>query len=167
MVSFAPQWLAIWTRSRHEQRVYDQLVARDIEAFLPSLLVPSTRRDRRKMIRVPAFPGYLFVRIDATEQAEVTSTRGVVRILGPTAARHTVVPAEQVEAVRQMLCSELQVDPFPHLKAGMPVRVKSGPLCGLEGYVVEKRRQLRFVVSVDLLHQGVSAEVSADQLESA
>jgi transcription antitermination factor NusG len=167
MVSIAARWVAVWTRSRQEKTVYEQLVGSDVEAFLPLLTVPSTRRDRRKMIRVPAFPGYLFARVGGPEDEIVKYTRGVVRIVGPTPTDHSSVPDDQIEAVRRMVDSDLQVDPFPYIKVGSAVWVKSGPLRGLSGYLVAKRRKLRFVVSVDLLNRGVCADVSADQVEPA
>jgi transcription antitermination factor NusG len=147
--------------------VYDQLVARELEVFLPLLTVPSTRRDRRVMVDVPAFPGYLFAKVWGGQDQIVSYTPGVVRILGPSPLEYTTVPEGQIEGVRRLLESELRVDPYPYLKAGTPVRMKSGPLRGLEGYIIEKRRQLRFVVAVDLLQKGVATEVSADQVELA
>ena len=34
-----PTWYAIWTRSRHEQVVREQLERKQIEAFLPTIRV--------------------------------------------------------------------------------------------------------------------------------
>jgi transcriptional antiterminator NusG len=167
MVCSTGQWVAIWTRSRHEKSVHDQLAAKALEVFLPLVTVPSSRKDRRLMVEVPAFPGYLFAKVYGSQDQIVNFTRGVVRILGPSATEYTPVPEGQVEAVRRMVESELRVDPYPYMKVGTPVRMKSGPLRGLEGYIVEKRRQLRFVVAVDLLQKGVATEVSADQVEPA
>lgn len=161
------QWMAVWTRSRHEKLVRDHLEGKSIEAFLPLLNVPSTRRDRRQMIDLPAFPCYLFVHLPPSDTYEVKTTRGVVRILGPTPTDYSIVPDEQVEAVRTMVASTLKVDPFPYLQAGKRVRIIRGPLKGLEGVLIQKRNRCRFVVNVDLLSQSISAEVSADELEAA
>lgn len=167
MVSVASRWVAVWTRSRQEKSVYERLLGAGLEAFLPLLKVPSTRKDRRKMIQTPAFPGYLFARVRGSQDHIVRYTRGVVRILGPTPTQYSIVPDDRIEAVRRIVESELQVDPFPYIKVGSPVRVKSGPLRGLSGYLMQKRRKLRFVVTLDLLRKGVAVEVSADQVEPA
>jgi len=162
--------MAVWTRSRHEKVVTDHLVGKDIEVFLPLVTVPSTRRDRRVMVDVPAFPCYLFVhldRVDGSRIYDVKTTRGVVRILGPSPTDYSIVPDDQIEAVRTLVMSRLRVDPFPYLKVGARVRVRSGPLKGLEGTLVRKKNRLRVVVSVHLLCQSVAAEVSADQIEAA
>ena len=161
------RWLAVWTRSRHEKLVRDALASNSVEVFLPLLTLPSRRRDRRKTIQLPAFPCYLFAHLDPADAYVVKTTRGVVQILGPRPLEYTFVPEDQIEAIRTMVESSLKVDPFPYLKVGTPVRVKSGPQKGQEGILIEKRKRLRFVVSVHLLSQSVSAEVSADQLEAA
>ncbi len=57
-----PAWYAVHTRSRFENVVNDGLAKKSLDVFLPKVLVRSKRRDRKAMIRVPLFPGYLFVR---------------------------------------------------------------------------------------------------------
>ncbi len=158
-------WRAVWTRSRHEKLVRDHLAGQDIEVFLPLMECPSQRKDRRKMVELPVFPSYLFARLTVTEMPVVKSTRGVVQILGPTPTEYSIVPEEQVRAVRTLVESRLKVDPFPYLKVGTMIRVKNGPLEGLEGILVEKRKEFRIIVSVDLLGQSVSSEISGDQVE--
>jgi transcription antitermination factor NusG len=165
VVTLATHWVAVWTRSRHEELVHSQLVGRDIEVFLPLFEAPSRRTDRRKMVELPVFPGYLFARIEPIQGHIVNATRGVVRVLGPTRSEYSVVPDEQVEAVRRMVESTLRIEPFPFLKVGTRVRVKNGPLRGVEGTLIERRKRFRLVVSVDLLQQAVAAEISAEQVE--
>ena len=160
-------WLAVWTRSRHEKLVRDHLLGRGIEVFLPLLHVSSRRRDRRAMVDLPAFPCYLFARPELSDACHIKTVRGVVRVLGPSPTSYSIVPDHQVEAVRTMVEGTLRVDPYPYLKVGSRVRVKSGPLKGLEGTLVRKEKRLRVVVSVDLLCQSIAAEVSADEVEAA
>ncbi len=57
-------WYVMHTKSRHEKVVNDLLLKKSVEAYLPLVTVRSKRRDRQAMIRVPLFPGYLFVKTD-------------------------------------------------------------------------------------------------------
>ena len=57
-------WYAIWTRSRHEQMVREQLERKGYEAFLPTIPRWSRWKDRKKKIDWPLFPGYCFARFD-------------------------------------------------------------------------------------------------------
>ena len=58
-------WYAIWTRSRHEQVVREQLERKRFEAFLPTITRWSRWKDRKKKIDWPLFPGYCFARFDS------------------------------------------------------------------------------------------------------
>lgn len=44
--SGTPQWFALWTRSRHEKQVRDQLAEKHIEVFLPTITRWSRWKDR-------------------------------------------------------------------------------------------------------------------------
>ena len=70
------EWYVIHTRSRFENVVCDGLLKKSFEVFLPKVQVPSKRRDRKRMIKVPVFPGYLFVRTDmsAHEHLNIVKT---------------------------------------------------------------------------------------------
>ncbi len=63
-------WYAVHTRSRHEDRVYLGLTQKSFHAFLPKMEVWSKRKDRRKKIMIPMFPGYLFVELLSLEQCD-------------------------------------------------------------------------------------------------
>jgi len=158
-------WFAVYTRSRHEQRVYDRLKEKDLEAFLPLMERWSRRKDRRMKILLPLFPGYLFVRapMDAYVHLDILKTKGVVRILcndGTPAP----IPDEQVNAIQTLMKNGITVTPYPYLKEGMRVRVVHGALTGVEGMLIKtKPNKNRLVISVDLLQESVSVEM--DQLD--
>jgi transcription antitermination factor NusG len=77
------------------------------------------------------------------------------------------VPEEQIEAVRRMVEGPMRVDPWPYLQKGRRVRVKCGPLRGLEGYILRRKERCMIVVSVDLLGRSVAAEIAAECVEPA
>ena len=77
-------WYVVHTKSRFENVLFDGLIKKSLETFLPKVRVRSKRRDRRLMIQVPLFPGYLFVRTDLSphEHLEIVKTAGAVRLVG-------------------------------------------------------------------------------------
>lgn len=154
------QWFAVYTRSRHEKVVCQSLRQKSVEGFLPVHDVLSRWKDRRQWVQKPLFPGYLFVHVAPFDFQRVTDTRGVVHIVGDGQVP-IPVPAEQVEGIRQMLDAPAKVDPLPYMRKGKLVRVKAGPLIGLEGFVVEQKGSCRLVVSIDLLGRSVATEVDA------
>ena len=117
------------------------------------------------MVQKPLFPGYLFVHIAENQILQVLGVRGVVRILGPDLKRPSEVTESEIRAMRTLTENSTKIDPYPYLKVGRLVRVKYGPLRGLEGLLVKKRKQQRLVVSVGVLGRSVATEISAADVE--
>jgi transcription antitermination factor NusG len=156
----AGRWYALWTRSRHERTVHDQLAERGIEVFLPTMTKWSRWKDRRKQIQWPLFPGYCFARFAASDRLPVLTCAGVVSIVsfnGELAA----VPDAEIESIRTLVSSTLPYDPCPLLKKGARVEVVHGPLKGVVGRLERKGSHARLVLSVDLIGRGVSVQVDA------
>ena len=153
------KWLALYTRSRHEKLVDRELAKKGIESFLPLRKVVRNWSDRKKIIEEPLFKSYLFVRIPWNKRLDVLNTVGAVRFVGPRPAEALEVPEKELEAIRRFVAEDIQVDPFPYLKEGERVYVRSGPFKGAEGFVVRKDNHCRLIISLDLLMQSVSIQI--------
>jgi transcriptional antiterminator NusG len=156
-----PSWYAIWTRSRHEKIVRDQLEKKgDVDVFLPTIGKWSRWKDRKKKIDWPLFPGYVFARFVADERIGILKVDGVVQIISNNGML-SPIPVEEIESIRTLVESELAYDPVPLIKEGDMVRVSHGPLKGVVGRLIRKGAHARLVLSVDLIGQAVSVEVDA------
>ena len=158
------RWYALYTRSRHEKFVDEGLRGKRIETFLPLRRVKRHWSDRMKEVELPIFSGYIFVRIPLKDKLEVLKTRGSVRFIGFNTFP-TPIPERELEAVRRFVEEEIPVDPFPYLTAGNRVYVRSGPLKGIEGFIVRKDKHMRLVISLDLLLQSISVEIDEALVE--
>jgi transcriptional antiterminator NusG len=155
------QWFAIWTRSRHEQVVRDQLDRKKIDVFLPTVTRWSRWKDRKKKIDWPLFPGYCFARFDPANPLPVLKCTGVVSIVS-IEGKPAPIPEIELDSIRLLVSSELQYDPCPLIREGMMVEVFHGPLRGVIGRLLRKdAHRARLVLSVDLIGQAVSVEVDA------
>ncbi len=163
--SRATNWYAIWTRSRHEQVVREQLERKQIEAFLPTIKRWSRWKDRRKQIDWPLFPGYCFARFDPDDKLPVLKCTGVVNIISFD-GELAPIPPHEVESIRLLVTSELQYDPCPLIREGMMVEVIHGPLKGVVGRLMRKGAHARLVLSVDLIGQAVSVTVDAADIRA-
>jgi|TARA_B100001079_G_scaffold13052_1_gene10653 transcription antitermination factor NusG len=160
------KWYAVHTRSRHEKQVDLFLSERGVETFLPLVHTLSRRRDRKKYVDIPLFPGYLFVFTEKERLLfDVKYTRGVTRIIGTDLDAPTPIPDKQILDIKSIMETEVKLDPFPYLKKGRMVRVKSGPLKGLEGILVERKGHYKLVIKIDLLQKGAAAEVYISDIE--
>ena len=154
------QWFALWTRSRHEQVVRQQLDQKHIEAFLPTVTKWSRWKDRKKKVDWPLFPGYCFARFNVRERLPVLKCTGVVNIIS-VEGEPAPIPEHEIDSIRQLVESDLAYDPCPMIREGMMVEVMHGPLKGVVGRLVRKNEKARLVLSVDLIGQAVSVEVDA------
>ncbi|MGH9314662.1 MAG: UpxY family transcription antiterminator [Vicinamibacterales bacterium] len=154
------RWFAIWTRSRHEQIVREQLERNAVEAFLPTITRWSRWKDRKKKIDWPLFPGYCFARFDAAARLPILKCHGVVSIVSFD-GEPAPIPEQEIESLRLLVSTDLAYDPCPLIREGMTVEVVHGPLRGVIGRLVRKGSRARLVLAVDLIGQAVSVEVDA------
>lgn len=161
-------WFALLTRSNFEQTVFDQIQKKRIESFLPKTRKPSRRKDRKMMIEVPLFPGYIFVRSthESAYQLQILKTTGAVRLLGNTRGA-VPVPGRQIESLKILTHAgtDLLTGSCVHLKKGDPVLVLEGPMAGLKGEFFEHKSGGRVIVKIDLLGQYAGVEIDADNVE--
>jgi transcription antitermination factor NusG len=160
----ASDWWALYTRHQHEKTVAEMLSAKGFEVFLP--LYESIRRwkDRSKMLTLPLFPCYVFVRGGLNRRLQVVTTPGVHMILF-RGERVAVIPEAEIQAIRKAVEGPFRVEPHPFLKCGERVRVTRGSLEGVEGILVRKKNLYRLVLSVDMMAQSVAVEIDATDVE--
>lgn len=146
------------------------LLQKSIQAFLPKLEVWSRRKDRKQRIRIPMFAGYLFVDLpvpDNQSRLNVLTTPGVVRMLGkPVGGQPIPIPEAQIEAIRRLVESKVEMQRITYPKVGENARIIDGPFKGIEGKVLgtDLKKEL-FVVSIDLLQRSVAIQIEGFKLE--
>jgi transcription antitermination factor NusG len=159
-------WYAACTCANHENRVSEQLAAREVEHFLPVYRSVRRWRDRRVELDLPLFPGYVFVRLALRDRLRVLQIPSVARLVG-FGGSPAALPDEEVEILRAGLGSRLVAEPHPYLTEGRRVRVRSGPLAGMRGIVLRRRGKVRFVVSMELIMKSIAVEIDEADLEVA
>jgi transcription antitermination factor NusG len=159
-------WFAAYTNSHHEKRAATHFAERGIESFLPLYSTRHRWKNRCEMnLELPLFPNYVFVRIDPRERVRVLEVPGVLSLVsfGRTLAP---LPNFEIETLRAGL-GQRKLEPHPYLVIGERVRIKAGPMTGMEGVLVRKKTNFRVVLALDLILQCVAVEVDADDLEPA
>ncbi|MCK6478912.1 MAG: UpxY family transcription antiterminator [Planctomycetaceae bacterium] len=157
-------WFALYVKSRQERTVEGGLARLGLGTYLPMMEKVRKWSDRKKVVRVPYFPGYVFVRCTEEERGLAWKLPGSIRYLGAE-GRATPVDPRELEAVREALLRRVPFEPYPHLAPGQPVTVTAGALKGLTGILVGKRRNFRLVLQIRAMGQGIAAEVDATDVE--
>ena len=161
-----PKWFAVYTSPRHEKRVGQYLLQKEVEHYVPLYQAQRKWRDGSKVtVDLPLFPGYVFVRIDRSERVRVLQVPGVLNIIGGTGRQPASVPDAEIDALRAGL-SARHAEPHPLLTVGQRARIRSGALAGMVGIVERKKNSLRVVLTMDLIQQSVAVEVDGAELEA-
>jgi len=158
-----PYWYALWTKSRHEKHVRDQLAGQGIQSLLPLIKRLNQWKDRKKEVELPLFPGYCFARFAWKDHLIVLRASGIVRIIG-SADQPQPIPDDEIQAIEKLMSVTLPYDSYPYLREGVRVRVIGGPLEGLEGILSRMDRQHRVVISVHLIQQAAAVEINLSNL---
>jgi transcription antitermination factor NusG len=158
-------WHALYTRHQHEKTIARLLANTGHEVFLPIYTAQRGLPGRLRQSRLPLFPCYVFIRGGMDRRLQLVTTPGVFAIVS-LAGKPAIIPHEQIEAVRRMVDGPAPVEPYPHLACGDRVKVKSGPLTGLEGTLLRIKNSLRLVVSFEMLGRSAAVEIDTSCLET-
>jgi transcription antitermination factor NusG len=154
-----PRWYVACTFSRHEKAIADRLKSKDVETYLPLYWTMRSWGQRRVRLELPLFPGYVFVKMEITRKARILAHPGVVRLVGLN-GKATPLADDDIDKLRASL-SACKAEPYPYLSAGRRVRIKSGPLMGVEGTIMRRKGAVRLVVQIDLIQRAVLLELDA------
>jgi transcription antitermination factor NusG len=159
-------WFALQTRYRCEERIATELEAKGFESYLPRLKETRQWADRKKVVAVPAFGGYLFARFDPSLQnrVRVLQTEGIVKVLGSNGKPEPVAESE-IESLRLALESGVECERHACVHTGDTVMVRRGPLAGLRGRVTRIANRMRIFVNVPSVHQSIAVEISLEDMD--
>jgi transcription antitermination factor NusG len=158
-------WYALYTRHQHEKMVDQILTNKGFSTFLPLYATTHNWKDRTKSLSLPLFPCYVFLKGGINRRLQILTTPGIYGLVS-CAGQPAAIPEIEIEAIRRVVDSGTRVEAHPFLKCGNWVRVKCGPLTGIEGILVRKKNISRLVLSVEILGTAASIEVAAFQVEA-
>jgi transcription antitermination factor NusG len=136
-----------------------------VETYFPSFEEVHQWKDRKRVVKMAAFPGYVFARFaDGYSRVHILQARGAVRIVGHGGGIEPI-PDRDIDSVRLLLGHKGRCFSNPFLREGTWVRVRRGPLKNLEGLLIRFKNSCRIVVSIELVSQSVAAEIDTSDVE--
>jgi len=157
-----PRWFACHTKPRCEKKFASLLAVEGFSHYLP--LVPSVRRyrDQTKRFTKPLFPGYVFTEIPPEIKSRVYQQDLLVRAIW---IEDQAGFLRQLEDVKVVVSSGLELSLHPLLKKGTRVKVAGGPLYGIEGIVDDPANPKGIIIAVDVLQQGLLVRMPLEDLQ--
>ena len=165
-IAFPPaefgKWHVLHTKSRQEKVVAADLAAMGIAFYLP--LVRQVRYYGRRKARVsmPLFPGYVFLRGTLEQVYAADRTKRIANII-PVNAQDQL--DWELKNLHLALARDAELTPFPFLKKGVRVEVRSGPFRGLQGVIEGRAADNRLILQVDMLGRAVGLEIDGALLD--
>jgi len=160
------EWYAVQTRPRHEKKIAAELLQAGVTTYLPIVKQVHRWSDRRKVVQVPLFSCYTFVKIAALPDSRLQVLRvpGVLGFVG-NQGEGIPIPDHEIENVRMLVEQEIEHKEYPFLKAGQRVRIRGGVLDGMEGILVSNQGQNRLVVSLTLIQRSLAVSLEGYDVE--
>ena len=158
-------WYAIYTAPRHEKTVAKRLDAQYIENYLPLYSAARVWHSRKVRVELPLFPGYVFAKMRISDKGSVLAITGIIRLVGFNNHAAALSDAE-IDKLKASLAI-YKAEPYPFLKAGRCVRVKSGPFTGMEGRILRRKGGMRLVLSLEFIQSAIVVELDAGEIQLA
>lgn len=158
-------WYAVYTRSRAEKKVNEELKQKNIESFLPLQKKLRQWKDRKKWIETPLIPGYCFVNINSFEYYKVLEINNIISYI-TFEGKAAVIPENQILSLQTVLKQydfEVNVTQETFV-AGTHVEIIKGSLIGLKGELVETRGKNNFIIRLDQINSTITVKIPASHL---
>jgi transcription antitermination factor NusG len=157
------RWWLVRTKSRMEKALATELDRLNIGFYLPLLNTRRCYGGRRSEVRLPLFPGYLFLCGDEEARYATLTTHRAAQIIEVTDQERL---KRELRQIYRVTASEEPVDLYPGLQTGRRCRITQGSLQGIEGVVIRRHGHCRIYLGVEVLGQSVEVEVDPAILET-
>ena len=155
-------WWVAHTKSRREKALVQVLASAGAGYFLPLVRKRQPSRQRERYSLMPIFPGYLFFTGGPAQRTAAFATNHVVRILD---VKDPEELRKELRQIHKALAADIPVYSALFLKEGQRVRIKTGPMEGLEGIIARKGREQRIVLTVSSINQAIAVNIEMDMVE--
>lgn len=155
-------WFVAHTRPRCEKKLVDYCEREGFSTTLPLYRSVKKYRGKTLVFHKPLFPGYVFLQITQAQRQKVFQSDYVANLLDvPDQAEF----AQQLEDILYTLEQEVEVRLAPTIGPGVKVRIKSGPLQGIEGWVESRKGMVEVMLRLDFIGQAAAVKMDATILE--
>ena len=159
-------WHVIYTKSRQEKVLSEQLTEKGFEVYLPLVKRISNWTDRKKVVEVPLFNSYVFVR-GMVEQSEIKGCRSFVKFLMYN-SKPAVVKQEEIDVLKSIIKHGYdlsEASALSELKTGNKVMVIAGPLKGHIGNIVSISNIDWFVLNFETIGNSLHVKIPPRSLK--
>jgi len=156
------RWFVAHTRPRREKKLVEHCRRQQIAATLPCYSSAHKYRGKTVVFQKPLFPGYVFLQLEPGKKDSVRQSDHVANLL-EVFDQQTF--QRQLQDILLALEAKVGVRLAPAIGEGMRVRIKSGPLQGLEGWIEQRYGMTTVLLRLDFINQAAAVKLDADSLD--
>jgi transcription antitermination factor NusG len=157
-------WFVAHTRPRCEKKLVQYCDRESVSTTLPCYRSVRKYRGKKVVFLKPLFPGYVFLQIEPILRQKVYQSDYVANLLEVT---DQALFQEQLDDILTALETDIEIRLEPEIQEGCRVRIKSGPLRGMEGWVQHRSGMMQVLLRLDFIAQAAAVKVEASDLELA
>jgi transcription antitermination factor NusG len=155
-------WFVAHTKPRREKKLVEHCRRQSIAVTLPCYSSAHKYRGKTVVFQKPLFPGYVFLQLDPARKDSVRQNDHVANLL---VVFDQQTFEQQLYDILLALESKVGVKLAPAIGEGMRVRIKAGPLQGIEGWVEKRHGMTTVLLRLDFINQAAAVKIDADSLE--
>jgi transcriptional antiterminator RfaH len=159
------KWYVLYTRHHHERAVYERLLDKGFQSYLPLGVVWRKSNRGLRKVATPLFPRHVFVRcyLEMYAHLELISLPGVMRILEDSQGRLIVFPEEEIRLLRKLCDFDISLERTGYQPQGELVEVVQGQLRGISGVIREEAKTI-LLIPIPTLQTSVAVEINRAQV---
>ena len=158
------KWIAVYTKSRHEKVVIQELENKNIEAYCPIFKERRQWSDRKRWVEFPLFRSYVFAKIELKNSIYILQTTGVHHII-KFQGNISIIPDEIIQNIKSIIDGCFTVEQVEYFVKGDEVIVVDGPLKGMEGIVVKIKNENKLVLKIEAIQQAIAVQIHPGYLK--
>ena len=155
-------WYVAHTRPRCEKKLLQFCERENLAASLPCYKSAHKYRGKTMVFKKPLFPGYVFIEMPPLRRGVGLRSDHLANLLEITDQDLFV---RQFGEVLRALETDLEIRLAPTISEGLRVKIKSGPLRGVEGWVEKRYGLTTVLLRLDFISQAAAVKMEASDLE--
>lgn len=160
------KWFPFYTRSRFEKKSYDNLIKSGFEVYLPMQQKLRQWSDRKKMVAMPLFSSYIFVRTLNNRLFDVLNVNGIVRYISFN-GQPAIIRDSEIELIRKLLSSNTEIEVVDgKIETGTELLLTSGAFQGYKGKVVQLKNKNKVVIEIASISKSILVTVDLNTAEN-
>ena len=165
MLSKEKKWYEIYTKPRWEKKTDNFLIQKGIESWCPMQKTERQWTDRKKIIDMPIFRSYVFIRINEQQRIQVLETDGVINFVHYL-GRPAIIRDEEINLIKQYLLipgTVIHISDAQVLKEKSKVKIRAGVFMDNQGEIIRLNKK-KVYVQLQTLGQVMVVEFPIEQL---